>query len=90
MRMLKTFQKSLEEDSNSLYEQFKKIHEKIMEKINEIEVSRFRFLINLEIIAFYLFYRRVSIAGDLINSFKEEFGIEIVEDGVLGKRTKWQ
>lgn len=90
MRMLKTFQKSLDEDSNSLYEQFKKIHQKIIEKISEIEVPRFRFLINLEIISFYLFYRRVSIAADLINSFKSEFGIVIVEEGVLGKRTKWQ
>lgn len=90
MRMLKTFQKSLDEDSNSLYEQFKKIHQKIIEKISEIEVPRFRFLINLEIISFYLFYRRVSIAADLINNFKSEFGMVIVEEGVLGKRTKWQ
>lgn len=86
--MLKTFQKSLDEDSSSIYEEFKRIHNNI--KLDEIKTSHIKFLINLEVISFYLHYRRVNIVSDLITSLKEEFSIEIIEEGVLGKRTKWQ
>lgn len=88
--MLKIFQKSLDEDSNSLYEKFKSIHHQLIEKLQEIKTPRIRFLINLEIISIYLHYRRVYIVEDLIKKLKEEFSIDVIEEGVLGKRTKWQ
>lgn len=90
IRMLKTFQKSLDEDAGTLYEKFKQIHERLKKKVNEIKIPRIKFLINLEIISVYLHYRRVYIVEELIKNLKEEFSIVMIEEGVLGKRTKWQ
>lgn len=89
--MLKAFQKSLDEDSNTLYEQLLKVQTVLShEKLQEVYNLRFRFLLQLEIISMFLMYRRVHKVEDLLKEMKEHYHIEMLEEGVLGLRTKWQ
>lgn len=91
MRMIKIHQSSLDENSMSLYEAFKKIHEELTRsKLEEIENIRHRFIIELEIISIYLMYRRVYKVDELMKQLKNDYHIDTVEEGILGKRTKWQ
>lgn len=89
--MIKTLQQSLDEDSITLYQQFLKVHEVLSrEKLGEISNLRHRFLIQLEIISTMLLYRRVNKVDDLLKALKEDYQIEMIEQGMLGMRTKWQ
>ncbi|CAG9807757.1 unnamed protein product [Chironomus riparius] len=91
MRMIKVHQLSLDENSMSLYEAFKKIQDRLTcSKLEEIESIRHRFIIKLEIISIYLMYRRVYKVDELIKELKNDYHVEAVEEGILGKRTKWQ
>lgn len=91
MRMIKIHQSSLDENSMSLYETFKNIQEQFSSsKLKEIENIRHRFIVELEIISIYLMYRRVYKVDELMKQLKNEYHIETVEEGILGKRTKWQ
>lgn len=89
--MLKVFQKSLDEDSNTLYERLLKIQEILSpERLQGISNMRYRFLVQLEIISMFLMYRRVHKVDDLLKHLKEVYQIDMIEEGVLGMRTKWQ
>lgn len=89
--MIKTFQKSLDEDSITLYEKLLKIQQVLThEKLQDITNLRFRFLVQLEIISVFLIYRRVHKVEDLLRHLKEDYQIEMIEEGALGLRTKWQ
>lgn len=89
--MIKTYQKSLDEDSITLYEKLLKVQQILsLEKLEEISNLRFRFLVQLEIISVFLIYRRVHKVEDLLRQLKQFYHIEMVEEGVLGLRTKWQ
>lgn len=92
MRTLKVHQNALDENSITLYDQFRKMHEKMVaeNKLNGIKNQRFKFLIELEIISIYLMYRRVNKAEEMLNQLKSSYQIEVVEEGILGMRTKWQ
>ncbi|XP_070505585.1 tetratricopeptide repeat protein 27 [Chironomus tepperi] len=91
MRMIKIHQSALDENSMTLFDTFKKIQEKLSRsKLEEIENIRHRFIIQLEIISIYLMYRRVYKVDELIKELKNDYHIETVEEGILGKRTKWQ
>lgn len=91
LRVIKVFQQSLDEDSITLYEKLTKI-QKILtpEKLEEITNLRFRFLVQLEIISMFLIYRRVTKVEDLLKQLKESYQIDMIEEGILGMRTKWQ
>lgn len=91
LRYLKVFQKSLDEDSNTLYEKTLNIQQVLTpEKLQEITNLRFRFLVQLEVISMFLLYRRVHKVEDLLKELKESYHIDMIEEGVLGMRTKWQ
>ncbi|CRK94488.1 CLUMA_CG007994, isoform A [Clunio marinus] len=91
LRLIKVFQRSLDEDSVSIYDKLLKIHQELsLEKLNEIKNERFRFLVQLEVISIFLMYRRVNKVADLLKEVKEIYKIEMIEQGVLGMRTKWQ
>lgn len=86
--MLKVFQMSLDEESNTLYQKLLQISSK--EMLKEIPNLRFRFLVQLEIISMFLMYRRAHKVRDLLKEIKEFYHIDMIEEGVLGLRTKWQ
>lgn len=89
--MMKVFQKSLDENSNTLYQKLLKIQEILTpEKLQEISNLRFRFLVQLEIVSMFVMYRRVHKVEDLLKQIKELYQIDMIEEGVLGLRTKWQ
>ncbi|KAG5671578.1 hypothetical protein PVAND_001771 [Polypedilum vanderplanki] len=92
IRILKAHQLSLDENSISLYDDFRKLHEDmaLTEKLNEIDNLRHKFIIELEIISIYLMYRRIYKAEELLKQLKNNYHIEMIEEGILGKRTKWQ
>lgn len=91
LRSLKAYQKSLDEESSSLYEQLLKIQQILtQEKLQEITNMRFRFLVQLEIISMFLLYRRVSKVDELLKQLKETYKIDMIMEGSLGMRTKWQ
>lgn len=91
IRMIKIHQSALDENSISLYEAFKKLHEGLNgSKLEEIENIRHRFIVQLEVISIYLMYRRAYKVDELIKELKNDFHIETMEQGILGKRTKWQ
>lgn len=91
MRTLKVQQKSLEENSATIFNTFQKIQEKLTDdKLMEIKNVRFRFLIQLELISVYLMYRRVTVVDELLKKLKADYKIETLEEGILGVRTKWQ
>lgn len=89
--MVKVFQKSLDEQSNTLYERLLAIQQILTpEKLQEISNMRFRLLVQLEIISMFLMYRRVQKVDDLLKQLKEAYQIDMIEEGGLGMRTKWQ
>lgn len=89
--MMKVFQKSLDEDSSSLYEKLLKIQECLpSEKLDEISSLRHRFLVQLEILSMFLLYRRVHKVEEILILLKETYQIDVIKEGVLGLRTKWQ
>lgn len=92
MRLTKVHQNVLDENSISLYDNFRKAHEQLTaeNKLEEIKNLRYRFLVELEIISIYLLYRRVYKVEELLNQLKTDYQIETVEEGILGMRTKWQ
>lgn len=89
--MMKVYQQSLDEDSSSLYAKLLQIQLTLTpEKLQEVTNMRFRFLLNLEIIAMFLMYRRVHKVDELLKQLKEAYQVDMIEQGVLGMRTKWQ
>ena len=88
---MKIYQKSLDEDSNSLYEKLLIIQKRLTsEKLDEISSLRHRFLIQLEILSMFLLYRRVHKVEEILKLLKETYKIDVIKEGVLGLRTKWQ
>jgi tetratricopeptide (TPR) repeat protein len=91
LRLLRILQQSLDEDSITIYQKVLKVLEVLnREKLREISNLRHKFLIQLEIISILLMYRRVNKVQDLLKEMKEDYQIEMIEQGVLGMRTKWQ
>lgn len=89
--MLKVYQNSLDEDSNTLYEKLLKVQEVLTpDKLQEIPNLRFRFLVQLEIMSMFVLYRRIHKVDSLLKSMKESYQIDMIEEGVMGLRTKWQ
>lgn len=89
--MIKVYQKSLDEDSNTLYETLLEIQKKLLPaKLQEITNMRFRLLVQLEILSIFLHYRRVNKVEDMLKQLKESFHIDMIEEGALGLRTQWQ
>lgn len=88
---MKVNQQSLDEDSISLYEKLLKVLKVLTkEKLLEIANLRFRFLVQLEILSIFLIYRRVHKVEDILKELKESYQIDMIEEGVMGLRTKWQ
>lgn len=89
--MLKTYQQSLDEDSITIYSELLKVHQILSaEKLQEIPNLRHRFLIQLELASAFLMYRRVSRVESILKQLTEQYQIEMIEQGALGVRTKWQ
>jgi tetratricopeptide (TPR) repeat protein len=88
---LKVFQQSLDEDSISFYEKLLKIQKVLTaEKLLEITNLRYRFLVQLEILSVFLMYRRVHKVEDILKLLKENYQIDMIQEGLMGLRTKWQ
>lgn len=91
LRMIKVYQMSIDEDSATLYEKLQSVSCVLtMEKLQEMANLRIRILIQLEVISMYLLYRRVQKVDELLKQLKESSQIEMIEEGLLGMRTKWQ
>lgn len=89
--MLKTYQQSLDEDSMTIYNELLKVYQVLsIEHLQEISNLRYRFLIQLELASAFLMYRRVSKVDNLLKHLTEEYQIQMIEQGALGMRTKWQ
>lgn len=91
LRLLKVHQQSLDEDSGSLYAKLLEIQQILtQEKLSEIANMRYRFIVQLEVIGMFLLYRRVHKVDELLKELKEIYQIDMIEEGSLGMRTKWQ
>lgn len=89
--MIKVFQQSLDENSNTLYDELLKVQKNLtFEKLEEISNLRHRLLVQLEMISIFLMYRRVQKVEDILKQLKDSYQIDMIEEGVLGMRTKWQ
>lgn len=91
LRMLKVYQKSIDEDSNTLYQKLLELQNILtVERLQEIRNMRFRLLLQLELMSIFLHYRRVTKVEDMLRQLKESFQIDMIEEGALGLRTQWQ
>jgi tetratricopeptide (TPR) repeat protein len=92
MRMLKIHQNALDEKSITLYENFRKLSDRLLSErqLESIQNIRHQFVVELEVISIYLMYRRTHKAEELLKQLKTKYNIETVEEGILGMRTKWQ
>lgn len=89
--MIKVYQQSLDEDSISLYNKLLQVQKVLnAEKLHEVANLRYRFLLQLEILSMFLIYRRVHKVDDILKQLKETYQIDMIQEGVLGMRTKWQ
>lgn len=90
IRSLIIHQKVLDDLTNTLYTEFLDASDKILLKLDEIKDLSLKALLILEIIQGFFVYRRVTKAERLLTKLLEILEVELVVEGSLGLRTKYQ
>lgn len=90
IRSLIVHQKVLDDLTNTIYTEFLEASDKIMLKLDEIKDLNLKTLLILELIQGFFVYRRVSKAERLLTKLLEILDVELVVEGSLGLRTKYQ
>lgn len=90
LRAIIIHQKILDDTTNSLYEKYSKMSEKIVETLDTLEDMKLQSLLLLEIVQGFLLFRRVARAENILTRLIDMLGIVLHTEGVLGKRTKFQ
>lgn len=90
IRSLIIHQKVLDDLTNTLYTKFLEASDKVLLKLDEIKDLGLKSLLILEIVQGFFVYRRVTKAERLLTKLLEILEVELVVEGSLGLRTKYQ